>query len=413
MSCEVPEGWEIAQLGNIAEVRTGGTPSRSNASYWGGDIEWMASGEIHQRYVFQTAEKITALALQESNARILPIGSVMVALNGQGKTRGKAAILRREMACNQSLAAIIPQEPNIPDYFLFLFESMYSNLRNLTGDDARNGLNLGILRSLTVVLPPPNEQRRIAEILSSVDEAIAATQAVIEQKRIIRRELLSSRFPREINQVFDAGNTVFKEWKFVPASSICIDIIDCKNRTPPLAEQGYAVVRTPNVRNGRFVASGLQFTDEDSFNEWTSRGLPQAGDVLFTREAPYGEVCLAPNMSFCLGQRMMLLRANLKEIVPEYLLYSLQSAILKKEMFRRAGGSTVGHLRVKDVRNLPIPLAPMDQQLLIIKMFQSLDQSLDDNLGSLSSLKTLKAALMSDLLTGRKRVTDTLPLAAE
>ena len=117
MSRDLPAGWTRTSIGDVAQIRTGGTPSRSNEEYWGGAIPWMSSGEIHQRFVVSTSETITAAGINNSNARLLPARSVMVALNGQGKTRGKTAILKTAMTCNQSLAAIIPEVPNVPEFF--------------------------------------------------------------------------------------------------------------------------------------------------------------------------------------------------------------------------------------------------------------------------------------------------------
>lgn len=274
-------------------------------------------------------------------------------------------------------------------------------------------LNRNVVHEVEVALPPLHEQRRIAEILSSVDKAIAATRAVIDQTIKVRSEILSTSFPEDQAAGASTADDTFEGWSVEPASSICESIIDCKNRTPPVTEDGYAVVRTPNVRNGRFRYEGLQFTDKQSFQEWTAKGMPRAGDILFTREAPYGEVCMAPAMAFCLGQRMMFLRPDTSRVSSDFLLYALQSGPVKKEMFRRAGGSTVGHLRVGDVRELPIPVAPRDVQLRLTSTLRSLDEALYSNEESLSRLEACKFALMSDLLTGRKRVTDALPMAAE
>ncbi|UNK37489.1 restriction endonuclease subunit S [Shinella sp. H4-D48] len=304
-----------------------------------------------------------------------------------------------------------------PDFILRLFKLYATNgqfdaLGN-GGVNRRKSISFSTLGKLSIPLPPLHEQRRIAEILSSADEAIAATRTVIEQTRKVRSEILSTSFPEHRAVGRSTADDTFKGWSVEPASSICESIIDCKNRTPPVTENGYAVVRTPNVRNGRFRYDGLQFTDKQSFQEWTAKGVPRAGDILFTREAPYGEVCMAPAMAFCLGQRMMFMRPDTSRVSSDFLLYALQSGAVKQEMFRRAGGSTVGHLRVGDVRALPIPVAPREVQLRLTSTLRSLDEALHRNEKTLSRLEDCKSALMSDVLTGRKRVTDALPMAAE
>ncbi len=99
-----------------------------------------------------------------------------------------------------------------------------------------------------------------------------------------------------------------EDWEVVSANGVCDAVIDCKNRTPPVVDDEFAVVRTPNVRGGRFVFEGLRYTDAVSYKIWTQRAVPQDGDIFITREAPMGEVCRKPlNLKVCLGQRMICL----------------------------------------------------------------------------------------------------------
>ena len=151
-----------------------------------------------------------------------------------------------------------------------------------------------------------------------------------------------------------------KDWEVTTALDICELVVDCKNRTPPVVDSSdYAVVRTPNVRNGTFVRDDLRFTDEQSFRAWTARAVPQVGDVLITREAPLGEVCLVPpDMRVCLGQRMMLFRPDSTKADSRFLLYALMSSGVKSNLQKRIGGSTVGHAKVDDIRTLQVPIPP-------------------------------------------------------
>lgn len=269
-------------------------------------------------------------------------------------------------------------------------------------------ISLKQVRETLVSLPPLPEQQKIAEILASVDDAIQATEAVIEQTKKVKQGMMNRLLTKGI------GHTRFKQteigeipegWEVVPAESVCEAVIDCKNRTPPSTDRGFAVVRTPNVRNGRFIKKNLTFTDETSFVEWTRRGKPRSGDVLITREAPVGEVCAAPTeFEFCLGQRMMLYRPDRARLDQEFLLYSLQSTTVRRVLLERAGGSTVGHVRVGDIRALPIPIAPLEEQRQIVSILQSIDRQVTVLEGEHLALQVLKSSLMSDLLTGRTRV---------
>ena len=202
----IPEEWEVIKIDHFCDVKTGGTPSTKNKDYWDGDILWMSSGEINKKFVYNTEKKITQKGLENSNARILPADSVMMALNGQGKTRGSVAVLKIPSTCNQSLACMIPNEKIT--HYLYLFynlQSRYSEIRNYTGDTGREGLNLRIIKDMNVPLPPLPEQQKIASILSKVDEQIEQTEQIIEKTELLKKGLMQKLFTKGI------GHTKFKK----------------------------------------------------------------------------------------------------------------------------------------------------------------------------------------------------------
>ena len=103
----IPEGWQCAQIGKIAKVGSGGTPSRNKPGYWGGHIPWVTTGEIAFKEITMTGQKITEAGLNGSSARLFPRGTILMAMYGQGKTRGQVAKLGIEASTNQACAAII------------------------------------------------------------------------------------------------------------------------------------------------------------------------------------------------------------------------------------------------------------------------------------------------------------------
>jgi len=144
--------WPTVSLGEIRTFMTGGTPTSTVAEYYeNGTVPWLVSGDIHGFEIWDCEKRITQTAVKNSNARILPKDSVLIALNGQGKSRGTVALLRMEDAtCNQSLVAITPSIPPraISEFIFWTLRSMYSEIRSLTGDNERSGLNIPILKSI-------------------------------------------------------------------------------------------------------------------------------------------------------------------------------------------------------------------------------------------------------------------------
>lgn len=162
------DGHEMTSIESVATVKTGATPRRGVTEYWNGTINWMASGEIHQKFLRQTAEYITEEGLASSNTSLLPKNTVVLAMNGQGKTRGTVAITEIETTCNQSIAAIIFNEDQCnPLFMMFYLEGQYEQIRALTGE-GRNGLNLKIVRSVLVPKMPKAEQEKLASIFLQI-----------------------------------------------------------------------------------------------------------------------------------------------------------------------------------------------------------------------------------------------------
>jgi type I restriction enzyme, S subunit len=197
-----------------------------------------------------------------------------------------------------------------------------------------------------------------------------------------------------------------EEWDVATATEACELVVDCKNRTPPVVtESDYAVVRTPNVRNGQFVLEDLRFTDEESYRVWTARAVPQFGDIMITREAPLGEVCSVPaDRKVCLGQRMMLYRPSPARTSSTYLLYALTSQPVRANLFRKIGGSTVGHAKVDDIRFLQLPLPSLSEQRAIAEVLSDVDGLLGALDRLIAKKRDLKQAAMQQLLTGQTRL---------
>ena len=204
---EIPSEWEISKIGELTEIKTGGTPSTKCEKYWkDGDIPWMASGDVNKKIINEVDGRITKSGMENSAAKLLPKDTVMIALNGQGKTKGTVAYLNIELTCNQSLAGFLPSYNVFNSKYLYYnLQSRYFEIRGLAGDGARNGLNLGLLREILIPIPSIKEQEKIASILSTVDEQIDNVDALIEKNKELKKGLMQTLLTKGI------GHTKFKK----------------------------------------------------------------------------------------------------------------------------------------------------------------------------------------------------------
>lgn len=178
---QLPRGWKWKRVSELCDLQTGATPNTQRPEYFGGDIRWLVSGDINQGVIEECEGRITEQGLANSNCKILPPGTVLIALNGQGKTRASVALLTVPAACNQSLVGMIPFAQDIldPKFLLLSLRYRYFEIRDITGQNQRRGLNMGLVSELSIPLPPLTDQHRI---VAKVDELMALCDQLEQQQ---------------------------------------------------------------------------------------------------------------------------------------------------------------------------------------------------------------------------------------
>lgn len=165
---EIPEHWSFVSLKWIARIYSGGTPSRNNSEYWvDGTIPWLNSGTVNQGDITEPSEFITEEALINSSAKWIPEKALVIALAGQGKTKGMVAQVQFKTTCNQSLGVIVPNEKINNRFLMYWLRDNYQNIRNLGGGDKRDGINLEMIGGIPLPLPEYNEQTKIVQYIES------------------------------------------------------------------------------------------------------------------------------------------------------------------------------------------------------------------------------------------------------
>jgi type I restriction enzyme S subunit len=324
-------------------------------------------------------------------------------------------------AIRSSYVVLEPSAEVSAGYFQHLFKShQYINALRATSDFIRDGqdLNFGNFCGVALPLIPLQEQAAIARFLAwatnCLDRAIGAKRRIIallqEQKQAIIHRAVTRGLDPSV-PLKDSGipwlGEIPEHWEVRRAKQLCLDIVDCKNRTPELVEGGeFSVVRTTNIRNGTFNLKGSYSTDRRNFEIWTQRGVPKLGDVFFTREAPVGEACLVPNrMDLCLGQRMMYFRPNPDVLDAGFMLNSIYGPVVRKYIKIQVNGSTVGHLRLGQVSALPLLWCPVAEQKAIVahieKLYAPMAIAISRLEQEITFLREYRTRLIADVVTGK------------
>lgn len=182
-------GWSKQLIGQVFKVTTGGTPSRENAAFWNGDVPWVKTGEVNYRVITSTEEHITAEGLHGSAAKLCPPSSVLIALYGQGPTRGRVGMLGIEAAVNQACAAIYPNADFEPWFVYYYLSGKYLSLRAMAQGAAQPNLNLAMIKGFSIPTPSLSEQKAAVASIDAVAKAKAAILQRREQAAQVKREL--------------------------------------------------------------------------------------------------------------------------------------------------------------------------------------------------------------------------------
>lgn len=283
----------------------------------------------------------------------------------------------------------------------------------------RKSIGFETLASEFVLLPPLPEQQKIAAILSSVDEAIQATQAVIDQTRRVKEGLLQELLTRGL-----PGHTRFKQteigeipegWEVVPARELARkgDLVGgpfgSDLGVADYAEAGVPVIRGGNVGLGKFIESDFVYVSPDKAL-LLRRNSAQRGDVIMTqRGASLGEATLIPDgamfESYVISQTMMRLRPNIQVVEPLFLIQSMCSDRAQAWLKSRAIGNAQPHLNLSIWQQMPVAIPPKNEQMQIASIIGSLDDAMMVSGVEAAALTSLKSGLLADLLTGKVRVT--------
>ena len=196
MITELTMACDLRKISSFAKCVAGATPDTKNHEYWdNGTIPWLSSGEVNKKRITSTDKFITPLGYQKTSTKMLPIKTVIIALAGQGKTRGTVAITEKEVCTNQSLAGIITDNTVDSEYLFYYLETQYDNLRILSsGDGTRGGLNLQLINDYLVPTPSLDKQKFIAAFGTLIDKNISGNENLLNQLHLLRSAMLQQLF---------------------------------------------------------------------------------------------------------------------------------------------------------------------------------------------------------------------------
>lgn len=400
----VPAGWEFVRVTDVARLESGHTPSRKRPEYWDGSIPWVSlhdSKNLDREVIWETAQTIGKLGLANSSARLLPAGTVVFSRTA---TVGKATILGREMATSQDFANYVCGPRVANRYLLHLLRFLRPEWNRLMAGSTHNTVYMPVFEGLQALLPPVAEQRKIAAILSAVDDAIGAAQAVIDQLHLVKKammaELLTLGLPgRHTHFKQTELGTVPDAWSIFALG----EVVDFSGGSQP--EKKFFI---GEPRDGYVRLIQIRDYKTDRFATYVPKHMVRkfcdATDVMIGRYGPPIFQILR-GIEGAYNVALMKATPDQSKLSQDYLYYVLQLRplfLLIERLSRRTSGQT--GVDVDALRAYPIALPDAAEQEKIVALLRMLEARHASEGSYVAGLLAARKALMGCLLSGELRV---------
>ncbi len=383
-------------LGDISIISSGGTPSRTNPRYWNGNIPWVKTAQIQNCAINEqdVDEWITKEGLLESSAKMIPAGTILMAMYGQGKTRGQVSILNFDATINQACAAIELKKGVDRDYIYQFLLASYSRIRALSNTGGQENLSAGLIKEIPLTLPPLSEQKAIADLLSTWDEVIEKTERLIR----VKEACLKGQIQRLISNRCDF-------WSQIKPKKI-FDTITEKSFTD---EELLSVTQDRGVIPRSMLEGRVMSPDGTT----ASYKLIKRGDFAVSLRSFQGGIEYS-NYQGLISPAYTVLRPKMEISIDFYRLFFKSYLFIEKYLSLAVIGIRDGkQISIPDFMSIKIPVPPMQEQLEIAETLNAAQHEIDLLKQLLKKYKLQKRGLMQKMLTGEWRVKPEMVMSYE
>jgi type I restriction enzyme S subunit len=401
----IPKKWEFKKLKDISlDFIGGGTPSTANPKYWNGNIAWMTSAHITGREVLTGQRYITNKGLENSSAQIVPKNNLLVA------TRvgiGKATINRIDMAISQDLTGVlIDRNKAIPDFIYWNLIKHENRLKSLAQGSTIKGILREELGKLEFSLPPLMEQKKIAKILSTVDQAIEKVGEAIDKtlrlKKGLMQELLTKGIGHKEFKETELGR-IPKKWELKKLEEISLDFVS--GGTPSTSNKKYwngdIAWMTSAFITEREITAGQRYITKEGLNNSATNIVPKDNLTVATRVG-IGKAAIN-RVDIAISQDLTGVIIDKKQAHPDFLYWVIINN--ENRLKALAQGSTIKGILRGGLGGIKLALPSLLEQQRIAEILGSVDGRLEALRNKKEKLNKVKKGLMEDLLTGKVRVT--------
>ena len=421
----IPDCWKVVELGEVSFVtKLAGFEYTDYFDYSiGGEIIAVRCLNIRNgRLCLDAVQTIPRSVSNKLPRSKLQRGDLVISYVG---TIGEVAAIpsnnRFHLAPN--VARVVLEPEHVDSSFVvqqMLADDCQNRISLLTASTTQAAISMTRLRTLKLITPPLPEQRKIARILTTLDNLIEKTEALIAKYQSIKQGMMHDLFTRGVDahgrlrptheQAPDLYKQselgwIPKEWDDQKSLGENIDFItDYRGKTPPTSNEGIPVISAETVGDG-YLKDTTKRVSEQTYRAWTTRGFPEPGDVIFTTEAPVGAIAALPaDQTYLLTRRVIALRPYEDNLKKRYLHWRMILEGQSSTWLKYQHGSTVPRILKPDLLNHTFPLPNPEEQVEVGTRLDACQSKIDSERAALAKYKLQKSGLMQDLLTGKVRV---------
>ena len=375
---ELPKGWKEVKLSDLAEIQSGGTPSRSNTAYWNGNIPWVKISDIKGKYVTETEEFITEEGLMNSSAKMFERGTILFSIFA---TIGKVAILDIDATTNQALVGLKNNELVDKSFLVYALIELSERISNLGKGVAQKNINISILKDVRIPLPTFTEQKQIAEKLDKLFDQIEiikeASNKIPELLKNFRQQVLTYAVTGKLT------DSDYESWELKTLDEIAIPKAGYAFKATDFIDNGIQVIRMGNLYDNKLsLDRNPVFVPENYDTDIIERSRVKRNDILLTLtgtkyKRDYGyAIKIDTDEVLLLNQRILSLTPL---IDPDYLLLVLRSDEFRNQFFEfETGGVNQGNVGVKNVMTIKLHIPSPRIQEEIVRRTKILFNILDN-----------------------------------
>ena len=408
----------VKRIKDIAKVRRGASPRPiDDPKYFGGEVGWVriADVTISGKYLRKTTQYVSPLG--ESLSVRVNKGDLIISIAG---SVGKSIIVDMPACIHDGFVQIYDLKYTETEFLYYYLKFVEKGLHRFGQSGTQTNLNRDIVGNIQFTWLPKTEQTRIAEILSTADEAIAHTEALIAKYQRIKTGLMQDLLTKGIDEngnirskkthkfVVKNGIEVPEEWEVEPFKQLCSVIKDGTHLPPKRVTDGIWLLGVTNIIDGEWknTKSDTQIS-EDFYNQMHKTWQIEIGDVLLAIVgATIGKVTQVPANfpKFTLQRSVCLLRGKEKNLSNDFLRLFIESLYFQRLLWNEVNVTAQPGIYLDTIGKFLIRKPQFEEQLMIVDKLSSIKETIDNLLKTLNKLQSLKTGLMQDLLSGKVRV---------